>query len=227
MSLPYSAEPLSICCDARRLVEGASDHEQHLNLLQAAADDDVNEAREALARGLRDGDLGEGVSPDALNAVLQRRLVAAASAREARAEARAQLIAACQLLREVENRERRRLDAILVVDDHEDVRLIVAEILRDAGMHVVTASNGLEALLAAYETRPAVIVMDMKMPILDGAEATRLIKASAATRHAKVIAYSGDPGWDRPPFGTLFAAVLHKPAPHEVVLATVRRVASC
>jgi DNA-binding NtrC family response regulator len=65
-------------------------------------------------------------------------------------------------------------------------------VLQNAGFVVRTASNGLEALIAAFEMRPAVIVMDVTMPVLDGLEATRLIKAADATRHARVIAFTAD-----------------------------------
>ena len=57
--------------------------------------------------------------------------------------------------------------------------------LVSAGFSVRSATNGLEALLAAYDLQPAVIVMDLMMPVLDGLEAARLIKAiktSCATR---------------------------------------------
>ena len=93
-----------------------------------------------------------------------------------------------------------------------------------AQQHVVAAR--LLALLTAYEMRPAVIVMDVTMPVLDGLDATRLIKAIDATRHARVIAYTGDAALDDTPLRTLFAAVVRKPALPSVVLATVRRVAN-
>jgi CheY-like chemotaxis protein len=89
-----------------------------------------------------------------------------------------------------------------------------------------TAANGLEALLAAYEMRPAVIVMDVTMPMLDGLEATRLIKAAAATRHARVIAYTGNPTLSDSLAERLFVAVLQKPAAPDVVVAMVQHVAS-
>jgi CheY-like chemotaxis protein len=119
-----------------------------------------------------------------------------------------------------------RTNAVLVVDDYGEVREMVACVLRDAGFVVRTAANGLEGLIAAYEMRPGVIVMDVAMPVLGGIEATRLIKASKATRDARVIAYTGSPLRDDAVVQQLFAAVLEKPAPPHVVLATVQHVAS-
>jgi len=63
------------------------------------------------------------------------------------------------------------------------------------------------------------------MPVLDGIEATRLIKAVEETRDARVIAYTGNPSFDENPNRTLFAAVIAKPATPAAVLATVQRVA--
>ena len=78
--------------------------------------------------------------------------------------------------------------SVLVVDDVPDLRDLVAGVLRQAGFLVRTAVNGLDALLAAHEMKPSVIVMDVTMPVLNGLEATRLIKAAEGLREAKVIA---------------------------------------
>ena len=86
------------------------------------------------------------------------------------------------------------ITAVLVVDDVEDARVLVAETLLQAGFLVRTAENGFDALIAASEWRPVVIVMDITMPMLDGIEATRLIKAGTATRDARVIAHTAKPG---------------------------------
>ena len=96
----------------------------------------------------------------------------------------------------------------------------------DAGFVVRASSNGLEALLTAYEMRPAVIVMDVTMPVLDGIEATRLIKAVDAIREARVIACTGSPSRLDGLADRLFAAVLLKPASPDEVLATVRQHAA-
>ena len=119
-----------------------------------------------------------------------------------------------------------RLRAVLVVDDFDDGRELVCAVLTGAGFIVRTASNGLEALLTAYEMRPAVIVMDVTMPVLDGIEATRLIKAVDATRDARVIACTGTPSALGRLADSLFVAVLSKPASPDDVLATVRQHAA-
>jgi two-component system, OmpR family, response regulator VicR len=96
----------------------------------------------------------------------------------------------------------------------------------EPGIHVVTAANGVEALLKAREMRPLVIIMDVNMPILDGVQATRLLKHAATTRHARVIACTGDPAFESQPRDDLFAAVLLKPVSPQIVVETAREVAA-
>jgi CheY-like chemotaxis protein len=163
-----------------------------------------------------------------LSGQLDRSAAGAAAAKRLLAGAHQQHAAACRLLEDLSGGRGARAEspnAVLVVDDYGDVRDVVARILEDAGFLVRTASNGLEALIAAYEMRPRVIIIDVSMPVLDGVEATRLIKAGKTTRDARVIAHTGNPSFDTTPARTLFAAVLTKPATPAVVLATVQRVA--
>ena len=75
---------------------------------------------------------------------------------------------------------------ILVVDDNEDTRTMYSALLSQAGFAVRTAASGEEALAAA-EDRPAVVVMDLAMPGLNGWEATRRLKTGARTRDIPVI----------------------------------------
>jgi CheY-like chemotaxis protein len=114
---------------------------------------------------------------------------------------------------------------VLVVDDVEDVRELVALVLRNAGFVVRTAVNGLEGLLTAYEMRPDVIVMDLTMPVLNGLEATRLIKAAHATRESRVIAYTANDSIP-PPLERWFVAIVSKPSSPDVVLAAVQNAVS-
>ncbi len=115
------------------------------------------------------------------------------------------------------------LRRVLVVEDHDDTRDLIAISLRGADLDVVTAVNGLDGLLAAHNCRPAVIVMDMQMPILAGFEATRLLKATDVTRHVPVIAHTARPEECRSYGSELFAHVLPKPTNPEVLLALVRK----
>ncbi len=77
---------------------------------------------------------------------------------------------------------------ILVVEDQEDNRRIMRDLLTDAGFEVIEAVNGNEALSVTEAERPDLILMDLQLPELDGLEATRRIKANPALRHIPVIA---------------------------------------
>ena len=78
------------------------------------------------------------------------------------------------------------LPQVLVVDDNEDTRAMYAALLSTAGFDVRTAKNGEEAIAAA-DDGPAVIVMDLAMPGLNGWEATRRLKTGTRTRDIPVI----------------------------------------
>ncbi|HVH42467.1 MAG TPA: response regulator [Labilithrix sp.] len=80
---------------------------------------------------------------------------------------------------------------VLVVDDIEDSRLLYAEAFADAGYRVEQATNGQEALDTIANTKPALVLMDLSMPVLDGWEATRRIKGQPTTADVVVIAVTG------------------------------------
>jgi two-component system, cell cycle response regulator DivK len=80
---------------------------------------------------------------------------------------------------------------VLIVDDFEDNRAMYAEYLRYSGFEVIEASNGVEAIDRAREGSPDVVVMDLSLPVLDGWEATRRLKADARTRNIPVVALTG------------------------------------
>lgn len=116
-----------------------------------------------------------------------------------------------------------RQSTVLVVDDIADTRDLLSLILQRAGFAVVTAPNGLEGLLTAHRIRPSLILMDVQMPILNGIETTRLLKATEATRHIPVVAHTSHPASCHVPPGVLFAHVLPKPVSPDVLLALTQR----
>ena len=235
MSTPFSAERLArIRDDARCLAVRAGDQEDYLEGLSRAADADVHDAEAALAQAIDGPEIDARELQGFSSAQLKRAVERAAEVRQACVSAREQQVAARRMVVRLEadsgddfhSDSRPRPAAVLVVDDAADVREVVAEVLRQAGFVVRTAANGLEALLAAYEMHPTVILMDMTMPVLDGIAATRLIKATEAIRHAHVIAHTGNPSFPDTLVQRLFAAVLMKPTTPDIVLAAVRNVAS-
>jgi two-component system, cell cycle response regulator DivK len=83
------------------------------------------------------------------------------------------------------------LPLVLVVDDFEDSRFMYAEYLEATGFRVATAGDGEEALEKARALRPDAIVMDLSLPVLDGWEATRILKSDLATSSICIIALTG------------------------------------
>lgn len=79
---------------------------------------------------------------------------------------------------------------ILVVDDDEMNRDMLSRRLLRKGFDVVLAVHGVEAIERALADRPALILMDLSMPVLDGYEATRRLKASAGTSAIPIIGLS-------------------------------------
>jgi two-component system cell cycle response regulator DivK len=77
---------------------------------------------------------------------------------------------------------------ILVVEDTEDNRRIIRDLLTSAGYETIEAVTGEEGVAMAVEHRPDLILMDVQLPVLDGYEATRRIKANPALRHIPIIA---------------------------------------
>jgi two-component system, cell cycle response regulator DivK len=80
---------------------------------------------------------------------------------------------------------------VMVVDDHDDSRELYLEYLRRSGVRAVGAEDGLDALTKARRLRPALVVMDLAMPGLDGFAATRILKRDEDTRHVSIIALTG------------------------------------
>ena len=77
---------------------------------------------------------------------------------------------------------------ILVVEDTEDNRQILRDLLGMAGYDLIEANDGAEGVAMAAQHRPDLILMDIQMPVMDGYEATRRIKADPDLKAIPVIA---------------------------------------
>jgi two-component system cell cycle response regulator DivK len=84
-----------------------------------------------------------------------------------------------------------RKPLVLVVDDFADNREMYSEYLAFSGYDVIEARNGKEAVDAANDRKPDIIIMDLSLPVMDGWEATRRLKADARTKDIPVVALTG------------------------------------
>ena len=109
---------------------------------------------------------------------------------------------------------------VLVIDDNDDERQIYSAVLHYNGFDVEEASNALVGIDLAKSIRPAVIVMDVRMPGLNGLLATEILKATPETSNIPVLCMSG---YEVPPDKARDAGcrrLLRKPvAPAELVIA--------
>lgn len=113
---------------------------------------------------------------------------------------------------------------VLFVEDQEDNRRIMRDLLKSAGYETIEAVTGLEGVAAAERERPDLILMDIQLPEIDGHEATRRIKANPELRSIPIIAVtsyalSGD---DAKSFEAGCDAYVTKPFSPRELLAKVR-----
>jgi two-component system, cell cycle response regulator DivK len=79
---------------------------------------------------------------------------------------------------------------ILVVEDQEDLRAILHDFLSASGYSVIEAVGGAESVAKAASERPDLVLMDIQLPVLDGYDATRQIKALPGVAAIPIIAVS-------------------------------------
>ena len=82
------------------------------------------------------------------------------------------------------------LPTILVVEDNEASRDALSRRLARRGYRILLATDGQEAVTVARSAKPDLILMDLGLPIIDGWEATRQLKADASTQHIPIIVLS-------------------------------------
>jgi two-component system cell cycle response regulator DivK len=111
------------------------------------------------------------------------------------------------------------------VEDNEDNRIIYSTVLRHIGYTVIEALDGRQAIALARSELPALILMDISIPELDGWEATRILREDPATKDIPIIALTAHAlADDRERAQQMgFTAYLAKPIEPRAVVAEVER----
>ena len=114
---------------------------------------------------------------------------------------------------------------VLLVEDNEDNRTIYSTVLRYLGYQVIEAVDGLEAVALARSERPALILMDISIPGMDGWEATRVLREDPSTHNIPIVALTAHALADdrKRAMEVGFNSYLAKPIEPNAVVAEVRR----
>jgi CheY-like chemotaxis protein len=117
--------------------------------------------------------------------------------------------------------------SILLAEDDEDNRDLMVFVVDRSGLDVqlLLAENGKEAVDIARQKLPDLILMDMQMPVMDGFEATKTIKADAKTQHIPIIAFTAQARAEDKELTRSIGCVEHytKPMDPEELINLIRR----
>jgi two-component system, cell cycle response regulator DivK len=91
-------------------------------------------------------------------------------------------------------RTRRTRPLVLIAEDQADLRQLYVQELTMSGFDVIEAENGADAIFHTADRTPDVVLMDLSLPVVDGWEATRRLKADARTAHIPVVALTAHDG---------------------------------
>ncbi|MBG0566730.1 response regulator [Actinoplanes aureus] len=108
---------------------------------------------------------------------------------------------------------------ILVVDDEPDLRFLLRRIFTRAGHEVTEAGDGVAALASIVQAPPDLVVTDIMMPVMDGVELIRELRADPATTAIPILAVSGD--WQ---LAVDADVALAKPCQRDELLAAAERL---
>lgn len=100
---------------------------------------------------------------------------------------------------------------ILVVEDMTDIRKMMKIMVELYGYEVIEARDGAEAIEQAREHRPSLVLMDLAMPLMNGAEAARAIKGTECCADIPIIAVTAYQNMDEEALEAGCARVIHKP----------------
>ncbi len=115
------------------------------------------------------------------------------------------------------------MKTILVVDDETVLTEILCEVLQDAGYRVMTAADGRAGLDSLPKVRPDLVLCDVMMPIMDGRELCRLLRADPQYRNIPLIMMTAAPGSIKAQECD-YSALIGKPFDLDHVLTTIEHL---
>jgi CheY-like chemotaxis protein len=114
---------------------------------------------------------------------------------------------------------------VLVVDDDADARLICRELLTHHGYRVIEADNGVDGLEQAKQMSPDLVLVDLRLPGLDGIDVVRTLRAANPTSCTPIVLYTADVIRSRLFLETgEIAGLLIKPCPTARIMQEVERL---
>ena len=115
---------------------------------------------------------------------------------------------------------------ILIVEDQSELRALYVQHLTISGFDCIEAGNGADAVTCGTAQFPDIILMDLSLPIVDGWEATRQLKADSRTAHIPVVALTAHDGSGELQRATSAGCdwFVPKPCPPDALLTEVRRI---
>ena len=118
-----------------------------------------------------------------------------------------------------------RAPLVMVIDDDEDIREVVALALESSGLRVVRAVDGLDALEQLRSVRPDLLLLDLMMPRMSGVDLARRLRNDHLLDGVPILVFSGDGSALTAAAAIGAAGLLTKPVDLDLLVATVRRVA--
>jgi twitching motility two-component system response regulator PilH len=115
---------------------------------------------------------------------------------------------------------------VLVIEDVRDQAELWSDICAQAGLNAVTASTGVKGYQRALDSHPAVILLDLTLPDIDGWEVCRRLKTDGRTQAIPIVILTArdEPRGEQRATDAGCAAYLKKPCPPNDLVATIRRV---
>ncbi len=114
---------------------------------------------------------------------------------------------------------------VLIVDDNERNAKLVRDVLEAAGMSTLSATTAADGLALAHERQPDLVLMDLRLPDLDGSEAARRLRADPDTAHIPIVGLSATRAEEAEAWlsDDCFSGYIEKPVDVRELPAEVRR----